>query len=82
MCHQPIPYMHLHKHQSYEHQHQAPQLGVGSITWPNSAAQMWPLGTHIPGLLQDKAAAVSYLSTKGNLTPLHEVIPFGIPASS
>lgn len=82
MCHQTVPYIHLHQQQSCKHQ--APQPGVATITQPSSATQMWSLSTRIPGLLQDNAVAVSDLSTKGNLIPLHEFVlalTFLLPAN-
>ena len=47
-------------------------LGLSPSTC--SAAQRWPLSVHIPALLQDNAAAVSSLLTKGNCTPLQGVL--------
>ena len=54
---------------------------LGQSLSPSSAAQRWPLSTDLPGFLQDNAVAISYLTSKGNITPLLRVLP-GIPASS
>ena len=49
-------------------------LPLGLPPSTSSAAQRWPLSVHIPALLQDNAAAVSSVLTKGNCTPLQGVL--------